>query len=109
MRSQQLLYIQAISHQASVTSAMREGKKIAQYSHQDREQVISKNPAKDEFDETQGISLLLTGFLGLNCATSVPISDDTVVASEFSVVTGRSPVFVCRPEPRRRAMDIAHR
>jgi hypothetical protein len=54
MRSQQLLYIQAISHQASVTSAMREGKKIAQYSHQDREQVISKNPAKDEFDETQG-------------------------------------------------------
>ena len=45
------------------------------------------------------LSLLLTGFLGLNCATSVPISDDTVVASEFSVVTGRSPVLFVGRNP----------
>ncbi len=43
--------------------------------------------------------LLLTGYLGINCATSVPMSDDTVVASEYSVVTGRDPVLFAGRNP----------
>ena len=45
------------------------------------------------------LSLLLTGFFGLNCATSVPLSDDIEVASELSVVTGRDPVLFVGRNP----------
>lgn len=45
------------------------------------------------------LALLLTCFFGLNCAASVPVSDDTVVASEYSVVTGRNPVLFVGRNP----------
>lgn len=47
----------------------------------------------------QVLSLILTGFFGLNCAASVPMANDTVVASEYSVVTGRDPVLFVGRNP----------
>lgn len=45
------------------------------------------------------LCLFLTGFVGLSCATSVPMSDDTVVASEMSVTTARNPVLFVGRNP----------
>jgi hypothetical protein len=49
--------------------------------------------------KTNVLCLFLIGFFGLNCATSVPLSDDTVVASEMSVTTGRNPVLFVGRNP----------
>lgn len=44
-------------------------------------------------------SLLFTSFFSISCASSIPISGDTVVVSEISVAKGRNPVLFVGRNP----------